>query len=68
MKNPWGSPIRAKAKKIQVEIMDDRPKKHPYFEVDGELLEGHETRGAVFQILPQALNVQFPKDSLPLLP
>lgn len=57
LKKPWSRPQVVVAKKVSVEILDPRPKTHPYFEIDGELLEESETRGATFQILPRALLV-----------
>jgi diacylglycerol kinase (ATP) len=49
---------RIQGKKVEVSLDDREVKSHPLFEVDGDIFETEKHRGAVFEILPEAIQVQ----------
>lgn len=49
---------RISGKKIEVLFQSDSPKTHSYFEIDGDCPEDSSTHGAVFEILPGAIQIQ----------
>jgi diacylglycerol kinase (ATP) len=51
-------------KHVQVTLGANETKTHPLFEVDGEIIENFETRGANLDILPQEILIQMPNSKV----
>ncbi len=61
LRNNWDhvpGVLRTSGKHVEVRLLESESKPHPLFEVDGDILEAKETRGAEFQIAPKEVRVQ----------